>query len=201
MVLRPIYDAFGVRRVFCASLQAISGAGYPGVPALDITDNVLPFIKNEEEKLEAEARKLLGRLEDGAICEADFSLSAHCHRVPVIDGHMVAMSVETERPVAPEEAAHLMRTFCRPEVAGLPTAPEHPIIVREEADRPQPRRDRLSGGPVGGMSVVVGRVRREPLFGERGLKLVTLAHNTIRGAAGGSLLNAELAWRRGILAG
>jgi len=199
MTLRPIHDAFGVRRVFCASLQAISGAGYPGVPALDITDNVLPFIKNEEEKLEAEARKLLGRLEDGMIREADFSLSAHCHRVPVIDGHMVAMSVETERPVAPEEAAHLMRTFCRPEVAGLPTAPEWPVIVREEADRPQPRRDRLSGRPVGGMSVVVGRVRREPLFGERGLKFVTLAHNTIRGAAGGSLLNAELAWRRGIL--
>ena len=201
MALRPLYDAFGIRRVFCVSLQAISGAGYPGVPALDIADNVLPFIKNEEEKLEAEARKLLGRLENGVVREADFGLSAHCNRVPVADGHLVTMSVETAQPVTPEEAAQLMRTFCRPELAGLPTAPEQPIIVREEADRPQPRRDRLSGAPVGGMSVVVGRVRREPLFGERGLKLVTLAHNTIRGAAGGSLLNAELAWRRGILAG
>jgi len=199
MALRPLYDAFGIRRVFCVSLQAISGAGYPGVPALDITDNVLPFIKNEEEKLEAEARKLLGRLENGVVREADFGLSAHCNRVPVADGHLVTMSVETAQPVTPEEAAQLMRTFCRPELAGLPTAPEQPIIVREEADRPQPRRDRLSGAPVGGMSVVVGRVRREPLFGERGLKFVTLAHNTIRGAAGGSMLNAELAWRAGLI--
>ena len=109
MTLRPLYDAFGARRVFCVSMQAISGAGYPGVPSLDITHNVLPYIKNEEEKLEAEARKLLGRLDGDAIQEAGFGLSAHCNRVPVIDGHMVTMSVETERPVTPEEAARVMR--------------------------------------------------------------------------------------------
>ncbi|MFN4294012.1 MAG: aspartate-semialdehyde dehydrogenase [Thermoflexales bacterium] len=199
MTLRPLYDAFGARRVFCVSMQAISGAGYPGVPSLDITDNVLPYIKNEEEKLEAEARKLLGRLDGDAIQEADFGLSAHCNRVPVIDGHMVTMSVETERPVTPEEAARVMREFRCAQTAGLPSAPDRPIIVRDEPDRPQPRRDRLAGSPVGGMSVVVGRVRREPLFGDCGVKFVTLAHNTIRGAAGGSVLNAELAWRMGLM--
>ena len=198
MTLRPLHDAFGVRRVFCVSLQAISGAGYPGVPSLDITDNVLPFIKNEEEKLEAEARKLLGRLDGDAVHEAGFGLSAHCNRVPVIDGHMVTMSVETERPIAPEDALRALREFRCQQVAGLPTAPECPILVREEPDRPQPRRDRLSGAPVGGMSVVVGRVRREPLFGDYGVKFVTLAHNTIRGAAGGSVLNAEVVWRMGL---
>ena len=198
MTLRPLCDAFGVRRVFCVSLQAISGAGYPGVPSLDITDNVLPFIKNEEEKLEAEARKLLGRLDGDAIHEAGFGLSAHCNRVPVIDGHMVTMSVETDRPITPEDALRVMREFRCEQVAGLPTAPDCPIVVREEPDRPQPRRDRLSGTPVGGMSVVVGRVRREPLFGDYGVKFVTLAHNTIRGAAGGSVLNAEVVWRMGL---
>ncbi len=198
MTLRPLYDAFGVRRVFCVSMQAISGAGYPGVPSLDITDNVLPYIKNEEEKLEAEARKLLGRLDGSTIHEAGFGLSAHCNRVPVIDGHMVTMSVETERPVTPEDAVRVMREFRCEHVAGLPTAPDCPIVIREEPDRPQPRRDRLTGSPVGGMSVVVGRVRREPLFGDYGVKFVTLAHNTIRGAAGGSVLNAELAWRMGL---
>ncbi|MFC1463943.1 MAG: aspartate-semialdehyde dehydrogenase [Candidatus Brachytrichaceae bacterium NZ_4S206] len=198
MTLRPLYDTFGVRRVFCVSMQAISGAGYPGVPSLDITDNVLPYIKNEEEKLEAEARKLLGRLNGSVIHEAGFGLSAHCNRVPVIDGHMVTMSVETERPITPEDAIRVMREFRCEQVAGLPTAPDCPIVVREETDRPQPRRDRLAGSPVGGMSVVVGRVRREPLFGDYGVKFVTLAHNTIRGAAGGSVLNAELAWRMGL---
>lgn len=198
MTLRPLYDTFGVRRVFCVSMQAISGAGYPGVPSLDITDNVLPYIKNEEEKLEAEARKLLGRLNGSVIHEAGFGLSAHCNRVPVIDGHMVTMSVETERPIKPEDAIRVMREFHCEWVAGLPTAPDCPIVVREETDRPQPRRDRLAGSPVGGMSVVVGRVRREPLFGDYGVKFVTLAHNTIRGAAGGSVLNAELAWRMGL---
>lgn len=197
MTLRPLHDAFGVRRVFCVSMQAISGAGYPGVPSLDITDNVLPYIKNEEEKLEAEARKLLGRLNGNVIHEAGFGLSAHCNRVPVIDGHMVTMSVETERPITPEDAVRVMREFHCEQVAGLPTAPDCPIVLREEPDRPQPRRDRLAGSPIGGMSVVVGRVRREPLFGDYGVKFVTLAHNTIRGAAGGSVLNAELAWRMG----
>jgi aspartate-semialdehyde dehydrogenase len=195
MTLRPLQDHFGVKRAFCVSMQAASGAGYPGVSSLDLTDNVVPFIKNEEEKLEAEARKLLGRLDGGAILDAAFGVSAQCNRVPVIDGHMVTMSVETERPLSPQDAIQVMREFRCAAVAGLPTAPDHPIVVRDEADRPQPRRDRLTEG---GMSVVVGRVRRESLFGDRGVKFITLSHNTLRGAAGGSVLNAECLWRMGL---
>ncbi|MFN3704918.1 MAG: aspartate-semialdehyde dehydrogenase [Thermoflexales bacterium] len=196
MTLRPLHDQFGVRRVFCVSLQAASGAGYPGVPSLDLIDNVIPYIKNEEEKLEAEARKLLGRFDGQQVVPAEFALSAHCNRVPVLDGHMVAMSVELGGPVAPEDVAQVLRNFSCPEVADLPTAPRFPIVVRDEPDRPQPRRDRMAGG---GMSVVVGRVRSEPLFGSHGVKFMTLTHNTLRGAAGGSVLNAELLMRRGLL--
>jgi aspartate-semialdehyde dehydrogenase len=192
MTLRPLSDSFGVKRVFAVSMQAVSGAGYPGVPSLDITDNVLPYIRNEEEKLEAEARKLLGTLNAASIHEAGFGVSAHCNRVPVIDGHMVTLSVETGAPVNPEEAARVMRSFRTEFTQGLPTAPDCPIVVRDEPDRPQPRRDRMTGN---GMSVVVGRVRREPLFGDYGVKFITLAHNTIRGAAGGSVLNAEVLMR------
>lgn len=197
MTLRPLYDAFGVKRVFAVSLQAQSGAGYPGVPSLDITDNVLPFIKGEEDKLEAEARKLLGTLrrEEGGsavVADAPIAVSAHCNRVPVIDGHIVTLSIELASPASPDEAARVLRDYRRAEVAGLPTAPEHPIIVRAEPDRPQPRRDRMAGR---GMSAVVGRVRAEPLFGDCGVKCVTLAHNTIRGAAGGSILNAEVLFK------
>lgn len=195
ITLSALKGAFGIKRVFCVSMQAASGAGYPGVPSLDLIDNVVPFIKNEEEKLEAEARKLLGQLGDAGIKPASFALSAHCNRVPVIDGHMVTMSVETERPATPEAAAQAMRDYICDSVAGLPTAPDYPIVVRDEADRPQPRRDRMTGR---GMSIVVGRVRNEPLFGENGVKFMTLSHNTLRGAAGGSVLNAELLWRMGL---
>jgi aspartate-semialdehyde dehydrogenase len=196
LALRPLHDAFGVKRVFAVSMQAQSGAGYPGVPSLDITDNVIPFIKGEEDKLQAEARKLLGRLRDGGdgVDDAPLALSAHCNRVPVIDGHMVALSIELETPAAPEEAARAMAAYRHPGVAGLPSAPERPIVVRDEPDRPQPRRDRMTGR---GMSAVVGRVRAEPLFGACGVKCMTLAHNTIRGAAGGSLLNAEMLVKMG----
>ncbi|MBX7213233.1 MAG: aspartate-semialdehyde dehydrogenase [Thermoflexales bacterium] len=186
--LRPLVDRFGVRRVFAVSMQALSGAGYPGVASLDILDNVLPFIKGEEEKLELEARKLLGTLKDDHIEDAPLSVSAHCNRVNVADGHMVTMSVELETAATPEQVSEAMRTFACPSVAGLPSAPAQALVVHDAADRPQPRRDRMSGG---GMSAVIGRVRAEPLFGERGVKYMTLAHNTIRGAAGGSLLNAE----------
>lgn len=198
MTLRPLHDHFGVRRVFAVSMQAASGAGYPGVPSLDLIDNIIPFIKNEEEKLEAEARKLLGRFDGQRITEATFGLSAHCNRVPVLDGHMVALSVETERPVTSEAAARALREFRCEQLAGLPTAPRQPIVVRDEPNRPQPRRDRMSGG---GMSAVVGRIRPEPLFGDHGVKMMTLAHNTIRGAAGGSILNAELALRMNLIPG
>jgi len=195
MSLRPIYDAFGVRRVFAVSMQAASGAGYPGVPSLDLMDNVVPFIKGEEEKLEAEARKLLGVFDGASVRMPEFALSAHCNRVPVIDGHTVTMSVETEKPITPEQAAEVMRRFVNPDVAGLPTAPEFPLVVLDEPNRPQPRRDRMTGR---GMSIVVGRVRPESLFGAHGVKFVTLSHNTLRGAAGGSVLNAETYLRMGL---
>ena len=196
MSLRPLYDRFGVKRVFAVSMQALSGAGYPGVPSLDITDNVVPYIRGEEEKLEAEARKLLGTLREDHVEDASLALSAHCNRVPVIDGHMVTMSVELGSPATPEEVVRTLNEYRFPEVSGLPMAPEQPIVVRCELDRPQPRRDRLTGK---GMSTIVGRVRAEPLFGDCGVKYITLAHNTLRGAAGGSLLNAELAAKWGII--
>jgi aspartate-semialdehyde dehydrogenase len=196
MSLRPLYDRFGIKRVFAVSMQAESGAGYPGVPSLDITDNVIPYIKGEEEKLEAEARKLLGTLREDHIEDATLALSAHCNRVPVIDGHIVTMSVELGSPATPEEVSRTLSEYRFPEVKGLPMAPEQPIVVRSEPDRPQTRRDRLTGK---GMSTVVGRVRPEPLFGSCGVKYVTLAHNTLRGAAGGSLLNAELAAKWGLI--
>jgi aspartate-semialdehyde dehydrogenase len=193
--LRPLHDAFGVRRVFSVSMQAISGAGYPGVASLDIHDNVVPFIKNEEEKFEQEAQKLLGTLGDGQIEQASFPVSAHCNRVGVIDGHMVTMSVELATKTTPEEVTRVLRAFCSEMTQGLPMSPEHPIVVRDEPDRPQPRKDRLIGK---GMSCVVGRIRREPLFDACGIKFMTLAHNTIRGAAGGSILNAEVFVKTGL---
>ena len=198
MSLKPLHDAFGVTRVFSVSMQALSGAGYPGVASLDGTENVIPFIKGEEEKQEAETRKLLGTLNNGKIDEAAIPVSAHCNRVPVVDGHMVTISVELANKATPEDAIRAMREFHCAATAGLPMAPDCPIVVREEADRPQPRRDRMTGK---GMSCVVGRVRREHLFGDNGIKYMTLAHNTIRGAAGGSILNAEVMVSQGLWEG
>ncbi len=194
--LKPLHAAFGVTRVFSTSMQAASGAGYPGVPSLDMIDNVIPFIKNEEEKMEWESNKLLGKLVDGRIDDAGIAYSAHCNRVAVMDGHMVTMSVELGREASPEDCVRVMRDWRSAAVAGLPMAPEAPIVVHDAPDRPQPRRDRHTGN---GMSAVVGRVRAEPLFGKRGVKFITLAHNTIRGAAGGSVLNAEMCVRMGLI--
>jgi aspartate-semialdehyde dehydrogenase len=177
---------YGVRRVHLVSLQALSGAGYPGVSAMEIVDNILPHIPGEEEKLETEPRKLLGRLTDGTVEEAPIRLSAQTNRVPTLDGHLVCLSVELEERISPEQAMAAMAAYCPPEeVADLPTAVPMPIVVRREPDRPQPRLDRMAGG---GMSVVVGRVQPCPVFT---LKFVALTHNTIRGAAGAALFNAE----------
>jgi aspartate-semialdehyde dehydrogenase len=166
------------------------------VSSLDITDNVLPYIKGEEEKMEAELRKLLGALRGDGVDDAPIALSAHCNRVPVIDGHVVTLSVELASRATPEDVTRTLNGYRCDEVAGLPMAPDQPVVVRAEPDRPQPRRDRMTGK---GMSTVVGRVRAEPLFGDCGVKFVTLSHNTIRGAAGGSLLNAELAAKWGLI--
>jgi aspartate-semialdehyde dehydrogenase len=187
MTLRPILDTFGIQRAFVVSLQALSGAGYPGVPSLDIVDNVLPYIGGEEEKVESEPRKMLGVMRNGEWEFASMRLSAHTNRVAVSDSHLVCVSLELEKKASPEEVRAALEGFVAPEpVRGLPSAPKPPIEVRTEPDRPQPRRDRQTGH---GMTAVVGRVRPDPLFD---VKYAVLSHNTVRGAAGGALLNAEL---------
>ncbi|MCU0521103.1 MAG: aspartate-semialdehyde dehydrogenase [Anaerolineae bacterium] len=187
MALKPLDDAFGVRQVFMTSMQAISGAGYPGVSAMDITDNVIPYIAGEEEKFQQELAKLLGHVSGGVLTPAGLTLSAHANRVPVLDGHTVSLSVGFERHPTPEEALEVLRAYRPPEVcAGLVSSPATLIRVRTETDRPQPRRDRDA---TGGMAVSIGRVRPCPILD---LRMTTVVHNTLRGAASGAILNAEL---------
>ena len=194
VALKALDDAFGVNKVFAVSLQALSGAGYPGVPSLDIIDNVIPNIKGEEEKVEWEPRKMLGKLTNNKIEMAGIQFSAHTNRVAVVDGHTVCASVELTRPADPETAEAILRDYRGPASAReLPSSPRPVIEVRIEADRPQPRLDRLTGK---GMTTVVGRLRRDPILD---LKFVVLSHNTIRGAAGGSIYNAELLVNEGLL--
>ena len=185
--LAPLHRRFGVRRVVVSTLQAVSGAGLEGPRALDLVDNVLPFIAGEEEKIQSEMAKILGRAGRGGVESASIAVSAHCHRVGTLDGHLEAVSVELERAASPAEAEDALRTFTG-DVGGLglPSAPARPIVVRTEPDRPQPRLDRDAGG---GMSVVVGRLRPCPVLT---LRMAVLSHNTVRGAAGGTVLNAEL---------
>ncbi len=196
IALKALDNAFGVKQVIAVSLQALSGAGYPGVPSLDIMDNIIPNVANggEEEKVEWEPRKMLGTLNENKIEMADITFSAHTNRVAVIDGHTVCASVKLEEAVEPEAAIQALREFTSHHSArDLPSSPRPVIEVREEADRPQPRLDRLAGK---GMTTVVGRVRRDPILG---LKFVVLSHNTIRGAAGASIYNAELLVNEGLL--
>ncbi len=194
MTLKPLHEAFGVDTLFCSTMQAISGAGYPGLPSLDIMDNVLPFIQNEEEKIQSETNLLLGRMVNGERIPAQITVSAHANRVPVVDGHTITMSIKFKHKPSVDDVIHTLETFRGPkEVEQMPTAPSQPIIVRREPDRPQPRRDRDAGD---GMSVSVGRVRPCPIFD---IRLVTVVHNTVRGAAGGSVLNAELLYANGLL--
>ncbi len=187
MPLKPLDDAFGLRQVFAATMQALSGAGYPGIASLDILDNVVPYIGGEEEKIERETRLLLGHIVDGRRVEADLVISAQANRVPVLDGHTVCLSLGFEKSPTVQEALAVLADFRGPDVVReLPSAPEHPILVRSEPDRPQPRRDRDAEG---GMAITVGRVRECPLLD---LRMVSVSHNTLRGAASGSILNAEL---------
>jgi aspartate-semialdehyde dehydrogenase len=189
IALKALDNAFRVKKVFAVSMQALSGAGYPGVPSLDIMDNVIPNVANggEEDKVEWEPRKMLGKLNGGTIDLADITFSVHANRVAVTDGHTVCASIGLANPADPEAAEAILREYCAPASAkDLPSAPRPVIEVRNEADRPQPRLDRLAGK---GMTTVVGRVRRDPILD---LKFVVLSHNTIRGAAGGSIYNAEL---------
>ena len=193
--LAPLHQRFGVRRVFAATMQAVSGAGYPGVASLDILGNVIPFIRDEEPKLEAEIRKFLGTASGDRLVDANIAVSSHTNRVPVEHGHIIVMSIELERP-EPIEAVREALCGWRgaPEAAGLPSAPERPLAVTDADDRPQPRRDVDAGR---GMTVTVGRVRSDPVFHVR---LAALGHNIIRGAAGASVLNAELMAATGRLA-
>ncbi len=196
LALKPLHDAFTLKNIHVATLQAISGAGYPGVASLDILDNIIPNIGNgsEEAKIETEPRKLLGSVRDGRFVDAEIGISAQVTRVPVIDGHTALLSLGMEHEPGVDEVIGALEAFRAPEVVrGLPSAPELPVVVRREGDRPQPRRDRDAGN---GMSAVVGRVRPCPLQNTR---MVVLSHNTIRGAAGGALLNAELLVASGVV--
>ncbi len=194
LALAPLAARFGVEAVVVTTLQAISGAGYPGVASLDITDNVVPFIANEEEKIERETRKILGRLNGSNVELAPFPVSAQCHRVNVVDGHMAAVRVKLGRRAESAELREAFASFsAAPQHLRLHTAPARPIVVRDEPDRPQPRLDRDAGG---GMSVTVGRITSDSVLGHR---FVVLGHNTIRGAAGAAILNAELLMAQGYL--
>ncbi len=193
MSLKPIQNEFGLRRLLVSTMQALSGAGFYGVPSMAIIDNLIPYIKGEEEKVAQELLKILGSYRNG-FRFADFKVGASCHRVGVLDGHTEAVFLETERDATAAEVAGCMAEYVgEPQRLGLPSAPAKPIIVRSEPDRPQPRLDRLSGSPerARGMATVVGRVREEPAL-DHGIKYVVLSHNTIRGAAGNAILIAEM---------
>jgi len=194
MALAPLHEAFGVRGVFVATMQAVSGAGYPGVASLDILGNVVPFISGEEEKVETEPLKILGRLEGGRVRPAAIAISAHTNRVPVEHGHTMCVSIALDRRASVAEASAAISEWRGDAAArGLPTSPPVPVLFSPAADRPQPRRDVMVGN---GMTVTVGRLRPDPVLH---LRLVAMGHNTVRGAAGASLLNAELMAVRGLL--
>jgi aspartate-semialdehyde dehydrogenase len=195
MALAPLHRAFGLREVAVATLQSLSGAGYPGVASMDVADNVVPYIGGgEEEKIEAEPRRILGRFDGKTFVPAGFAISASVHRVAVSDGHTMAIFARLERKASAADAARALAEFRgEPQERRLPTAPRQPIHVLDAPDRPQPRLDR---DREGGMAVSVGRVREDATFD---LKLEALVHNTIRGAAGAAILNAEMLKARDLL--
>ena len=194
LALAPLHHRFGIDKIFVATMQAISGAGYPGVPSMDILGNVIPYIAKEEDKMEAETRKLLGSLNSSRVIDADLTLSAHCNRVAVEDGHTESVSLKLRKPATAEEIIDAWNEFrCLPQKLKLPTAPEQPVIYETASDRPQPRLDRDRGR---GMSAVCGRLRPCNIFD---WKFTVLSHNTIRGAAGAAVLNGELLKAQGYL--
>jgi aspartate-semialdehyde dehydrogenase len=195
-VFALVKSGYAVERIIVSTLQALSGAGYPGVPGLDVIDNVVPYISGEEEKSEQEPLKILGTIEEGIFKNADRPrISAHCNRVPVTDGHLACVSLEfgAKKPSI-EEIKKIWTSFRGlPQELNLPTAPKEPVIVREENDRPQPRKDRDAEG---GMAAVTGRLRPCAVFD---IRFTALSHNTVRGAAGGGILNAELLKYKGYI--
>jgi aspartate-semialdehyde dehydrogenase len=194
LALKPLQDAFGLDAVLVTTMQAVSGAGYPGVPSLDMIDNVVPYIGGEEDKVETEAQKMLGGWSaEGGFAAAEFAASAQCNRVPVRDGHMECLSVRLKERATPEQVVAAFEEFRgEPQELGLPSAPPAPVVVRREPNRPQPILDREDAS----MASVVGRVRECPVMG---IKFVVLGHNTVRGAAGASVLNAEYFKVKGLL--
>ncbi len=196
--LHAINQTFGLKQVFVSTYQALSGAGYPGVPSLDAVGNVVPFISHEEEKMETELAKMLGTYSDGDFHYAPFKVMANCARVPVVDGHLESLVLDTdEQPTLEELEACLTGFRGEPQTLGLPSAPVQPIIVRHEENRPQPVFDAMAGRPerARGMAVTIGRLRQSNGY----YKAFAMSHNTLRGGAGGSVLNAELAKAKGIL--
>jgi aspartate-semialdehyde dehydrogenase len=193
MALGPL-KPFGITRVVATTLQAISGAGYPGVPSMDINANVIPFIGGEEEKMQQETQKILGEFRGDHIEPLHAKVSAHCNRVPVVDGHTVTVSVEFSAKPAEADLRHAFDSFTSvPQQRNLPSAPPRPVIYMEEKDRPQPRRD---AERERGMAAFIGRLRPCPVLD---YKFVALGHNTVRGAAGAAVLNAELMHSEGML--
>lgn len=199
MALKPLHDQFGVEAAHVVTMQALSGAGYPGVSALDALGNVVPHIGGEEDKLATEPDKLLGRLTGSGIEPAGLTISAQCNRVPVLDGHMECVSLRLKEKASPEDVRAVLSGWGGPlRGMGLPTAPDCPVAVMDDERHPQPRRHALLGR---GMTVSVGRVQACPAMsaGGRGVQFVVLSHNTLRGAAGGAVLNAELLLAQGRL--
>jgi len=194
LALAPLHRHFQLESVMAVTMQAVSGAGYPGVASLDILGNVIPYIKNEEEKMEEETQKLLGTLNGGSITPAPFAMSAQCNRVAVEDGHTESVSVRLKKKATPDEIISAWNEFsAEPQRLRLPSAPERAVIYLDAPDRPQPRFDVDLGG---GMTTAVGRLRPCNVLG---WKFTVLSHNTIRGAAGAALLNAELLKAKGYL--
>jgi aspartate-semialdehyde dehydrogenase len=194
MALAPLHHKFGVEKVFVATMQAVSGAGYPGVASLDILGNVIPYVAGEEQKVEAETRKLLGSLSGNSIVPAEMTVSAHCNRVAVEDGHTESVSIKLRAKAQADDIIAAWNDFrCLPQKLKLPSAPEQPVIYDTTPDRPQPRLDIHRGH---GMSAVVGRLRPCSIFD---WKFTVLSHNTIRGAAGAAILNGELLKAQGYL--
>ena len=192
--LAPVQQAFGISKVFASTMQAVSGAGYPGVPSLDILGNVIPLIKDEEQKIETELQKFLGAPKGGVIESAPFMVSSHANRVPVEHGHTICMSIELAKKASPGEVSATIAAWTgSPEARGLPSAPARPVQMAVSPDRPQPRLDANAGN---GMTVTVGRVRPDTIFD---IRMVVSGHNIVRGAAGASVLNAELLVKRGMV--
>jgi aspartate-semialdehyde dehydrogenase len=185
--MKILDDAFGLEAALITTMQALSGAGYPGVPSLAIVDNVIPYIPGEDDKLEMEPRKLLGTVTDGELALASMRLSAQANRVPVLDGHLASVSVQLMDEATPPQAIDALTAWQPPAVcARLPSSPAHALLYRDEDDRPQPRLDRDAAG---GMAWTVGKMRS---CGVLDLRFLAITHNTLRGAASGAILNAEL---------